>query len=207
MAEQILVTTRLRGASGLINQVSVQKFPILLKRITEKLHLRHEHIFTEEEHEQLCGLFSISDGDLRTVLESCAYLFEQAAYHTIHPNSLKELLVSSDMDEEHAQAMATVWGEEATELVNRLKDQTMSGPLSLVDSQYRLHLMMGESNLTRLKDPSALFEFSLAQPAVDQAPAAATAGGDNVVVEFSHAELYDLFLKLEKVQEQLDGLS
>ena len=33
-----------------------------------------------------------------------------------------------DMDEEHAQAVSTVWAEEATEFVGRLKEHTMSGP-------------------------------------------------------------------------------
>lgn len=63
--------SRLREATELINGVSVQKFPILLTRIISKLHLRNEHIFSEAEQEQLCGLFALSTSQLTTVLESC----------------------------------------------------------------------------------------------------------------------------------------
>eukprot|EP00620_Florenciella_sp_RCC1587_P008307 CAMPEP_0182589476 /NCGR_PEP_ID=MMETSP1324-20130603/69634_1 /TAXON_ID=236786 /ORGANISM="Florenciella sp., Strain RCC1587" /LENGTH=212 /DNA_ID=CAMNT_0024806615 /DNA_START=11 /DNA_END=649 /DNA_ORIENTATION=+ len=201
----IAVTARLREATELVNGVSVQKFPILLTRIIAKLHLRNEHIFSEAEQEQLCGLFALSTSQLTTVLESCSYILEQAAYHTIHPNALKQLLEDAGMDEEHAQAVSTVWADEATEFVGRLKEHTMSGPKALLDSQYRLHLMMGESNLTRLKEPSALFEFKLGRP--EAGPQGQNTDKEDVVVEFSHSELYDLFQQLEHVQEQLDSLS
>lgn len=73
-----------------------------------------------------------------------------------------------------------------------------SGPATLSSSQYRLHLVMGESNLTRLQDPCALFELGLTK---------ANGESEQVAVEFNHNEMYDLFLKLERMQEQLDGLS
>jgi hypothetical protein len=57
---------------------------------------------------------------------------------------------------------------------------------------------MGESNLTRLQDPCALFEFGLTR---------ADGETEKLAVEFNHSEMYDLFLKLERMQEQLDGLS
>mmetsp|Transcript_37490 Transcript_37490/g.64681 ORF Transcript_37490/g.64681 Transcript_37490/m.64681 type:complete len:214 (+) Transcript_37490:108-749(+) len=201
----IAVTARLKEATGLINGITVAKFPILVTRIIGKLHLRSESIFTDAEQEQLCSLFGLTTSQLSTVLESLSYILEQAAYHTIHPNQLKDLLMGADMDEEHAQAVATVWAEEATEFVGRLKEHTMSGPKALLDSQYRLHLMMGESNLTRLKDPSALFEFKLGR--AEAGPQGQNTDKEDVVVEFSHSELYDLFQQLEHVQEQLDSLS
>ena len=151
-------------------------------------------------------------------------MFEQAAYHTIRPAVLTPLLVEAGMDEEHAPCVAGVWEEEATDLVAKLKELTMTGPSTLTGSQYRLHLQMGASKLTRLQHPCALFEFSLGsangssaattsaassdrpERGQDDSPAA-TRGGEKVAVEFSHAELYDFFLKLEKIQGQIDGLS
>ena len=92
---------------------------------------------------------------------------------------------------------------------------------------------MGESSLSRLQEPCALFELSLAANSSSSSSsptessgasvAAATAGSgapggrsgggapssgtEQVAVEFSHSELFDFFLKLEKMQEQLDALS
>jgi len=76
---------------------------------------------------------------------------------------------------------------------------------------------MGESNLSCLQEPCALFEFNLSAPFSGSAAAtppkppfgtgAGGAGGETVALEFNHAELYDFFLKLERMQEQLDCLS
>ena len=80
---------------------------------------------------------------------------------------------------------------------------SQGGPTSLVNSQWRLHLMMGEGRLSQTKDPSAIFEFGLARP---DAPAEQQQE-EKVVAEFSHDELYSFFLDLEKMQEQIDALS
>jgi len=91
------------------------------------------------------------------------------------------------------------------------------GSRSLVDSNFHLNLTMGQSNLSKLQDPTALFEFTLsdsdlASPdsiGVADSTAVSTSapsGRERVCVEFSHSELYDFFLQLEKVQHQLDNL-
>ena len=80
---------------------------------------------------------------------------------------------------------------------------SQGGPTSLVNSQWRLHLMMGEGRLSQMKDPSAIFEFALARPDVP----AEQQQEEKVVAEFSHDELYSFFLDLEKMQEQIDALS
>jgi hypothetical protein len=57
--------------------------------------------------------------------------FKKAAYHTIRPANLPELLMSSGMDEAHAGAVAQAWEEGATNLVAQLKEHTMVIPLCL----------------------------------------------------------------------------
>jgi len=203
-APQIAITSRLKEAAELVNRVNTQKFPFMLSRILGKLHLRNKHIFNEAERDQLRSLFALSDRDLETVLQACAYIYQQAAYHTIHPRALASTLTDAGMDEDHAKAMSQVWAEGATDFVNELKKHTMSGPSQLTGSQYRLHLMLGETELTRIQDPTALFEFSLGNP---DASNEEDRKDESVIVEFSHSELYALFQKLESVQGQLDRLS
>ena len=193
-------------------------------------------------------MFGLSDAELRTLLEGLSYVFEQAAYHTIRPAALSPLIMKAGMDEAHASCIASVWEEEATGLVTKLKEHTMSGPRTLTGSQYRLHLQMGASKLTRLQHPCALFELSLGSGSSSSSgggggggssssgggggggggkrsssnndgivdaneeeeendSGAKNADGEKVAVEFNHAELYDFFLKLEKMQEQIDALS
>jgi len=200
----IALTSRLREAAALVNRINAQKFPVMLTRILGKLHLRNTQIFSDAEREQLCEMFSLNATDMETVLQACAYVFEQAAYHIIRPDVLSEQLHEAGMDDEHCEAISTVWAESATEFVGKLKQQTMSGPLQLSGSQYRLHLMMGESQLSTLQEPTALFQFALGNP---EASAAADRVGEELVVEFSHSELYGFFQKLENIQQQLDRLS
>lgn len=175
-------------------------------------------MFTEAEEEQLCEMFDLSDTELRSVLEALSYAFEQAAYHTIRPPVLTPLLVETGMDEPHASCVAEVWEDGAAGLVRNLREYTTTGSNTLTGSQYRLHLQMGDSTLTRLQHPCALFELSLGSPhgcGVKTASecgggggeAAKRTGGEKVAVEFNHAELYDFFLKLERIQEQIDALS
>jgi len=168
------------------------------------------------------------------VLEALSYVFEQAAYHTIRPAALPPLLEAALWDATHSAAVGKAWEEGAANIVASLKEHTMSGPKTLVGSQYRLHLVMAESNLSRLQDPVALFELALAPTSnADAATAAAPAappppppsnsssgakapnasttassvpGPEALALEFTHRELYDFFQKLERVQEQLDAL-
>lgn len=202
--QQIVVTSRLKAATELINTINVQKFPFMLTRILQKLHLRNRRIFNDKEREQLCNLFTLSESDLETVLQACAYVYEQAAYHTIHPNNLNQAMLDAGMDDEHAQVIATVWSENATSFVAELKKHTMAGPQQLLGSEYQLHLTMGDSELTRLQEPKAIFDFRLGNPDASNAEDRET---QSVPIEFSHAQLRDFFMQLEKVQEQLDTLS
>lgn len=165
----------------------------------KKMHLRNESIFNDSEEQQLCSKFSLRESELKTILAALSYVYEQAAYHTIRPAALPALLSKSGMDEAHATAVARSWEDGAAELVNQLKQTGMRGPSTLVDSQCQLHLVMGESGLSLLQDPSALIEFGLAGPSGEVA--------ENIALEFNHPELYSFFLKLERVQEQLDDLN
>jgi len=169
------------------------------------------------------------------VLEALSYVFEQAAYHTIRPAALPPLLEAALWDATHSAAVGKAWEEGAASIVASLKEHTMTGPKTLVGSQYRLHLVMAESNLSRLQDPVALFELALAptnnadaaatpapatapaskspgsSSSAGKAPSAATStssvpGPEALALEFTHSELYDFFQKLERVQEQLDAL-
>lgn len=71
-----------------------------------------------------CGAF-ILYGFLYILPLICICFFKQAAYHTIRPANLPEMLMSSGMDEAHAAAVSQAWEEGATNLVTQLKEHTM----------------------------------------------------------------------------------
>ena len=199
----IPITTRFRQSCDLINRTPADRFPRLLQRIASRLgDTSDEATFKPEEQAQLREMFGLSEAELSTILEACAYIFEQAAYTTLRPQVLKSTLQEAGMDEAHAESMQQVWAAEAAGLVAKLRERTMGGPKNLVNSHWRMNLMMGEGRLSQMKQPTALFEFGLARPDVASDPSE-----EKIVAEFAHDELYSFFLDLEKIQEQLDALS
>ena len=61
------------------------------------------------------------------------------------------------------QIIGRLWASERQEFISRLKQRDI-GAASLVGTDYHLNVMVGESNLTRLQDPTALFELTTTDP-------------------------------------------
>ena len=207
------VASRFRDAASIINKIPLEKFPLLLNRVIAQLYVRGASLFSEEEETQLKGLFSLSDEELRLVLDGCCYVFEQAAFTSTNPEALYAILLEAGFDETHGKALGRLWAAEAPAFVGKLKARTLGGA-ALVDTDYHLNLIMGESNLTRLQEPTALFEFTVTKPVGQGGDADAGVGGDaegggvkKIGVEFSHPELYSFFTQIERIQAQLDGLT
>lgn len=197
---------RFRDAATIINKISLEKFPLLLTRIMAKLHIRNEKLFTEEEETQLKTLFQLSDNELHLVLYSSCYIFEQAAFTSTAPEPLYEILIEAGFDEPHSNALGRqFWAQEAPEFVNKLKARNLGGA-ALINTDYHLNLIVGESNLTRLQEPTALFEFTVSKPEGSVGLGANGADSKKISVEFSHPELYEFFLQIDQMQEQLDNL-
>lgn len=154
------IASRFREAAAIINTTPIEKFPLLLTRIVSKLHISQARLFSDEEEAQLCSLFALSAEQLRLVLDGCCYVFEQAAFTSTGPEPLYAVLLEAGFDEPHGKALGRLWAAEAPGYMARLKARTLGGP-ALVDTDYRLHLTMGESALTRQQEPSALFTFTV----------------------------------------------
>lgn len=67
----------LKKAVGLINDLDSAKFPLLLSRILQKLHLKDDRPFSEEEEEKLQSAFKLNSKDLTLVLESSEFFLQQ----------------------------------------------------------------------------------------------------------------------------------
>lgn len=93
----------------------------------------------------------------------------------------------------------------------------------LVDVNWRLHLELASSAEAKPKLPNALFELAVSSkdkartevqrissapfsPSPIPPPPPSQADADRVQMEFTHAELYDFYNKLEMIQKQLDQL-
>uniref|UniRef100_A0A8C8W7Y2 COMM domain containing 10 n=1 Tax=Peromyscus maniculatus bairdii TaxID=230844 RepID=A0A8C8W7Y2_PERMB len=67
----------MKKAVPLINAIDTGRFPRLLIRILQKLHLKAESSFSEEEEEKLQAAFSLEKQELHLVLETISFVLEQ----------------------------------------------------------------------------------------------------------------------------------
>uniref|UniRef100_A0A8V0XYZ3 COMM domain containing 10 n=1 Tax=Gallus gallus TaxID=9031 RepID=A0A8V0XYZ3_CHICK len=70
-------TDSIRRAVLLLNAVDPGRFPRLLSRLLQRLHLKAETSFSEEEEEKLQIAFSLEKQDLHLVLEAISFILEQ----------------------------------------------------------------------------------------------------------------------------------
>jgi hypothetical protein len=57
-------------------------------------------MFTEAEEQQLQQLLGFSETDLHTVLNACAYMYEQTAYRNANGEALRVQLMTVGVEEE-----------------------------------------------------------------------------------------------------------
>jgi len=192
------LTTRFKNAISEINEIDKSRFPLLLTRVAKKTGIKMEKIFSQQEEAQLQEVLKLSSADLSVVLEACTFIFEQAAYYNISGNTLGSQLGKTGLDQAKIEIFQRIWQEEAEGLVARLKTKTVS-PLVLDEIGWRLHLHLSQSNLSKIKVPSAIFELSLKSPEGQKE--------SSVLLEFNKDELQQFYFQLETMQDQLDNLS
>jgi len=192
------LTTRFKNAISAINDIDKGRFPLLLVRVAKKTGIKNEKIFSQQEEAQLQEVLKLSQADMNEVLEACTFIFEQTAYYNISGNTLGSQLTKTGLDQAKIETFQKVWQEESESLAARMKTKTVS-PLVMDGVGWRLHLHLSQSNLSKIKTPSAIFELNLKSP--EGLP------DSNVLLEFTKDELQQFYLQLETIQDQLDNLS
>nr|XP_057926264.1 COMM domain-containing protein 10 isoform X2 [Doryrhamphus excisus] len=198
MASVIKETQSIKEAVTLINGIDVNKFSRLISRIIQKLHLKGERTFSKEEEQKLQTALSLDKSSLNLVLETSAFILEQAVYHNIKPASLQQQLQAIHVNPDKADVFSQTWSTSGPELVDRLK-RNIFAPKKLDFVGWQLNLQMAQSNQARLKSPSAILQLGLHNEESEVQ--------ENVFVEFNHQELLEFYNKLEIVQGQLDSLT
>ncbi|XP_017267646.1 COMM domain-containing protein 10 [Kryptolebias marmoratus] len=198
MTSVIKETQSIKEAVIYINAIDVNKFSRLISRIIQKLHLKEERTFSEEEEQKLQAALSLDKHALNLVLETSAFILEQAVYHNIKPASLQQQLEVIHLNPEKAEVFSQTWATAGPELVEKLK-RNIFAPKKLEHVGWQLNLQMAQSSQARLKAPSAVLQLGI-RSEDSEAP-------ENVFVEFNHQQLLEFYNKLEIVQGQLDSLT
>ncbi|XP_042528440.1 COMM domain-containing protein 10 [Dipodomys spectabilis] len=188
----------MKKAVSLINEIDIGRFPRLLTRILQKLHLKAESSFSEEEEEKLQAAFSLEKQDLHLVLETVAFILEQAVYHHVKPAAFQQQLQSIHLAQDKVEAFLSVWSSLGQETVEKFRQRSLA-PHKLETVGWQLNLQMAHSAQAKLKSPQAVLQLGVSSEDSKDL--------EKVLVEFSHKELFDFYNKLETVQAQLDALT
>ncbi|KAG8191724.1 hypothetical protein JTE90_008788 [Oedothorax gibbosus] len=186
---------RIQKAVALINDLDSSKFPLLITRILQKFHLKEE-VFTKEESSKLEVSLSVDQEQLKLILQTLTFIFQQAAYHMAKPAVLSQQLLLIDINEEKVSTIVQAWVANAKNVIENLKKKTIA-PKQLEDVNWELRLELAQSSLSKLKTPLGLLELTLGT---------GEGNSEKLQMEFSHKELYSLYNQLEVVQSQLDAL-
>nr|XP_046243797.1 COMM domain-containing protein 10 isoform X2 [Scatophagus argus] len=160
MTSIIKETQSIKEAVTFINAIDVNKFSRLISRIIQKLHLKGERTFSEEEEQKLQAALSLDKQALSLVLETAAFILEQAVYHNVKPASLQQQLEAVHLNPDKAEMFSQTWATAGPELMERLKHNIFA-PKKLEYVGWQLNLQMAQSSQARLKSPSAVLQLGL----------------------------------------------
>ncbi|XP_075692510.1 COMM domain-containing protein 10 isoform X3 [Rhinoderma darwinii] len=191
-------TVSIKQAVSIINDMDAGKFPRLLSRILQKLHLKTEQSFNEEEEEKLQAAFSLDKQSLKLVLETISFILEQAVYHNLKTPVFRQQLENIRLEQSKTEAFAIVWENAGQETVEKFRQRTLT-PKKLETTAWQLNLQMAQSTQAKMKSPQAVLELGVSTED--------TKNLEKIFVEFNHQELLEFYNKLETIQAQLDSLT
>ena len=128
----------------------------------------------------MSSVFDLDSTSLQTLIGGVCYAFEQAAFTATSPEDLFNLLVEqASFDEPHAKVMGRFWAREEKAFKERLKKKTL-GAREMVGLNYHLNLTMADSQIKRILEPTAIFEFTLNRGDESLSTGAATTQGSSM---------------------------
>ena len=215
------LTGRFKAAVVLINACDAGNFPLFLSRLM-RVVLGDDPAFTAAKREQL-GRAMLGTGSgseqADVLIDGCTYILEQTAYHSSSPSALASSLSEAGIDAKKAAAFVEVWKQFGPLLLERLRRGSLA-PLTLSEVNWRLHLELAHKDESKINAPTAIFQFVLKD---DEAPPDHDAadqqqqqqrtesmredGRRDFVVEMNKDQLAQLYMKLEKIQQQMDNLN
>ncbi|GAB1599662.1 COMM domain-containing protein 10-like [Argonauta hians] len=197
MALMFTTTASIQKAVNSINSLKPKLFTPILARILQKIDLKDERSFREDEEAKLQQTLDLGAADLELMVQSLEFFLQQAAYHSAKPAVLKTQLEQLEINEDKIEAIVEAWSTNGKEILQKLRQRTLA-PDQLNAINWRLNLEMANGSRSKMKQPNAMFELKINREGQKDA--------EKLQLEFSHQELYNFYNQLETIQKQLDNL-
>ncbi|KAI5094955.1 COMM domain-containing protein 10 [Silurus meridionalis] len=160
MALIVKETQSIKEAVKFINSIEVNKLSRLLSRILQKLHLKGERSFSEDEEQKLQTALALDKQALHLVLETSSFLLEQAVHHNIKPASLKQQLENIHIAPDKAEAFSQAWAAAGPDVVEKIR-HAIFAPKKLEHIGWQLNLQMGQSSQAKQKEPHTVLDLGI----------------------------------------------
>eukprot|EP00123_Amoebidium_parasiticum_P020225 comp4551_c0_seq1/m.770 comp4551_c0_seq1/g.770 ORF comp4551_c0_seq1/g.770 comp4551_c0_seq1/m.770 type:complete len:209 (-) comp4551_c0_seq1:341-967(-) len=190
------------------NTLDPSKLHLFLARIIQRLHLRDTPAFTSEEREKLSTSLCVPVHSTPNLVETCEYIFQEAAYKDATAKELADALTSISLATERTEVFCSVWESLREDLRQRLEQHSFH-PRQLESVNWELRLQMATESRAQLNTPTGLLRFSC----LDRGKELKGSSGSvdrpvsGLTIEVNQAQLFELFLSLEAIQQQLDELT
>lgn len=185
--------TQLQEALKIANDMKPRQFAQMLRRLAIGLKDRDNVPFSEDEVQILLSQFSLSPSELESLFSACQYVLQQAAAFSFSSDKTELYAEQCGLIPEISQCFSAVWDAEGEDLINALKQRTVTDDV-LKSTSWRLNLKAAEKGKDPSKIPVMLLDLNVA-------------GKDPITVQFNHEELSKFYEQIEQIQQQVDHLT
>ena len=161
---------------------------------------KDESAFSDAESEQLRLMLNVSVEELDIIVWGCSYIWDQAAFYNLSPTNLASQLQEHGMTEAIVNVFGAVWASMKPAFMTTLRDYTFGAPKVLKDVDWRLQLTISHQSLAKTKVCNSILNISLGDANEKDVC-------DDITLELSKSQLYELYKNLETIQSQLDQIS
>lgn len=198
-----VATSRFKIAIELYNKIPTNKFAKIITTIISRIQPTNGQVnFSEEELGQLKTLLGFNSEEIDITMSCTAYICDQSAYYNLSDAKLAKQLAEHQLDEQKAITFGQTWGTFKPNFLQQLKDKSFGAPLVLSDVDWKLNLTTSAKDLAKTKQLNGIMTLSL-KDANDEGSEKKEA----VQLEFNQAQLFELFEKIEILQQQLDNIA
>ena len=175
------------------NDMKPRQFAQMLRRLAIALKDRDNVPFSEEDVQILLEQFSLSPSELESLFSACQYVLQQAAAFSFTSEKIEIYATQCGLSEDISQCFSAVWDAEGEDLINALKQRTVTDDV-LSSTSWRLNMKAAEKDQPPSKTPVMLLDLNVQ-------------GKEPITIQFNHEELSNFYEQIEQIQREVDRLT
>lgn len=187
------ISSQLQEALKIPDRLPAKQFAQVLRRLAIALKTRDAIPFSEDETQILLEQFEMTPSDFDTMLSSCQYILQQSATFSFTSEKIEMYCQQCGISEGVTQCYSAVWDAEGDDLIENLKQRTMSENV-LDNTDWRLNLQAADLEKANQRKPVMLIDLNVTN-------------SKPVSIQFDHEQLTAFYNQIEMIQQQIDKMT